>query len=78
MISNDVIHEKLKGFEKLINEKFKRNDEDHDDLKSILEKKANKWSEYVLKFFMGAMGLWIINEILDMIPKTYAIYNYYL
>ena len=46
-------------------------------IKKYLEKAdkkyAPKWIVWPVQGFMGVIGIWAINQLLDMIPKAYAI-----
>jgi len=71
-----VILAKLEGVENLFKEKFAHNDESHADLREILHRKANKWTELVLRLLMGGTAIWVINQLLDMIPRLRTAYIY--
>lgn len=73
---SDVIIAKLDGMKELMEEKFNTNDKAHKHLSDALHKKANKWTELVIKFGLGAVGVWMINQILNLIPKVQTAYYY--
>ena len=64
---------KLDGLKELFEERFKQNDKDHDSLIKKVEAKASKWTEGVLKMLMAGVGLWVLNQILNLIPTVEAL-----
>jgi len=71
-----VIVERIDGFQKLMEVKFANNDSQHEEIKKVLHKKANKWAEYVLKGLMTGVGLWVLGQLLNLIPKIRTAYIY--
>ena len=75
MANNDVILEKLKGIEKLFNEKFAQNDQAHKEIFKQFERKAGKWTERVLGIMMLSTVAWTIKQLLELITTVHAIFN---
>lgn len=44
-------------------------------LKSTVSKKASKWTENVLKALMVGVGIWVLNQVLNLIPTVQALIN---
>ncbi len=71
-----VIIERIDGLKELMELKFENNDEQHKDIKKSIHKKAALWTEYVLKALMAGTGLWVLGQLLDLIPKVRTAYYY--
>ena len=78
MANNDVILEKLKGIEKLFNEKFEQNGLQHEEIKDELRGKSNKWTESFIIWGMRIVLTLIISSLMALVilkPTTLAM-NY--
>ncbi len=71
----DRVEDKLDGLKELFTERFKQNEKDHNALKEAMNKKASKWTEKAIMTLMTGSAIWVLNQLLNLIPTVQALIN---
>lgn len=67
-----TVEAELKAIKELMLDKFGNNEKEHGALQKMMDNKASKWTEKALIVLMTGVFVWVLNQVLNLIPTVKA------